>query len=211
MRVKDAIALTGGGLGYPSKMPGTSYGISAHACKTGAKLAKIEGSVCHDCYALKANYNYPSVKKAHANRKATLGTPQWPSAMAFLILRAKVAEHRWFDSGDLQGEWHLVQIISVCKLTPLVKHWLPTKELAIVLKFKKAGGVIPPNLVIRLSASMIDGPATKTWPTTSGVHTDESLVPEGAHICPAPKYDNTCGPCRACWDPSIKHVSYHRH
>ena len=56
--VAEAKRLTGGGLGYPSKMPGTSYGISAHDCITGAKLAKVEGSVCHGCYALKGNYGY---------------------------------------------------------------------------------------------------------------------------------------------------------
>lgn len=211
MLVREAKELTGGGLGSPSKMPGTSYGISAHNCITGAKLALIDGSICHDCYALGARYNYPSVKTAHERREASLGSPQWPSAMAFLILRADVPEHRWFDSGDLQGEWHLKQIIVVCKLTPKVKHWLPTKETAMVVKFVKAGGEIPPNLCIRASAIMIDGPAPKSWPTTSGVHTSESLVPSGTHVCPAPRYNNTCGPCRACWSKEVPHVSYHKH
>ena len=44
-----------GPLGYPSKMPGTAYGISAEACITGAKLASVPGSVCHDCYAMTGN------------------------------------------------------------------------------------------------------------------------------------------------------------
>ena len=50
MNLREAKELTGGGLGYPSKMPGTSYGISAHACITGGKLASVPGSVCHGCY-----------------------------------------------------------------------------------------------------------------------------------------------------------------
>ena len=62
-----AIKITGS-LGKPSKMPGLSYGISAKLCKIGAKLAKIAGSTCHGCYALKANYSYPSVQKAHAKQ-----------------------------------------------------------------------------------------------------------------------------------------------
>ena len=65
MNLREAKELTGGGLGYPSKMPGTSYGISAHACITGAKLASVPGSVCHGCYALKGNYQYNSVQIAH--------------------------------------------------------------------------------------------------------------------------------------------------
>ena len=40
MTIKAATAIAGP-LGYPSKMPGTSYGISAKTCLTGSKLAKI--------------------------------------------------------------------------------------------------------------------------------------------------------------------------
>ena len=58
LKAAKAIA---GSLGKPSKMPGLSYGISAKRCIVGAKLATVEGSVCHGCYALKANYSYPSV------------------------------------------------------------------------------------------------------------------------------------------------------
>ena len=70
--VAEAKRLTGGGLGYPSKMPGTSYGISAHDCITGAKLAKVEGSVCHGCYALKGNYGFANVQKSQRSRMASL-------------------------------------------------------------------------------------------------------------------------------------------
>ena len=66
-----------GSLGKPSKMPGLSYGISADLCNVGAKLASIVGSVCHGCYAMKANYKYPSVKTAHANRAAGLSSVSW--------------------------------------------------------------------------------------------------------------------------------------
>ncbi len=208
MRVKDAIALTGGGLGYPSKMPGTSYGISAHACITGSKLAKIEGSVCHGCYALKGNYQYTSVQIAHANRLASIANPAWSTAMAFLINRSDSKYHRWHDSGDLQSVEHLIKIAAVCAMTPTVKHWLPTRELKIVQDYLNAGGTIPSNLVIRVSATMIDGPATKAWPTTSGVHTEPT---KDLRVCPAPTQNNQCGACRACWDAKIAHVSYHKH
>jgi hypothetical protein len=204
-----------GGLGNPSKMPGTSYGISAHKCKTGAKLAQIEGSVCYGCYALGGNYQYPSVTKAHANRHGTWADPRWPSAMAMLILKGTKAKgenyHRWHDSGDLQSVEHLDAICRVATLTRQIKHWIPTRELGMVKAYREQYGPEPANLCIRVSATMVDGPATKAWAQTSGVHTSEELVPEGTDICRAPDHDNKCGPCRKCWNKEVEHVSYHLH
>jgi hypothetical protein len=211
MNIGEAKRLTGGGLGKVSKMPGQSYSLSANKCLTGGKLAKIKGSVCSVCYALdRGNYQYPSVKISHANHMAALQAPQWSSAMAVLILRGGQNVFRWFDAGDLQGVWHIEKIVAVCKLTPRVRHWLPTKELAFVLAYTKAGGLVPGNLVIRASGTMIDGPATKAWPTTSVVwkHTAPA---EGAHACPAQQQGNECKGCRACWDPKVKQVAYHAH
>lgn len=208
MNVSEAKRLTGGGLGYPSKMPGTSYGISAHNCITGAKLAKIEGSVCHGCYALKGNYIYTNVQKAHANRQASIAGPGWSAAMAFLINRSGEKHHRWHDSGDLQSVEHLTKIAAVCAMTPKVKHWLPTRELKIVQDYVARGGTVPDNLCIRVSATMVDGPATKAWPNTSSVHTNAT---KGLRVCPAPLQNNTCGDCRACWSKKVPHVSYHKH
>jgi hypothetical protein len=231
MTLKAATEIAGT-LGFPSKMPGTSYGISAKACITGAKLAQIEGSTCHDCYALKGNYLYPSVQSAHATRLAGIAHPAWPIAMAKLILHCQetgvnrkgdpidLGWHRWHDSGDLQSESHLAKICVVATLTPNVKHWLPTRELSIVLAYVRKGGIVPTNLVIRVSATMVDGQATRQWPTTSGVHTtwnhfsplcDHAPAPSHAHRCPAPEQQGHCGACRACWLPTVSHTTYHKH
>jgi hypothetical protein len=218
MTIKAATAIAGP-LGYPSKMPGTSYGISAKACLTGANLAKVPGSTCHGCYALKANYLYPSVALAHEARLAGIASPHWTAAMVTLILAAhkrgtgrngKIERgwHRWHDSGDLQSVEHLTKICAVAALTPNIWHWLPTREHGMVAQYVARGGIVPDNLVIRISATMVDGPATKAWPTTSGVH--HELEPQG-HACPAPKQDGKCGPCRACWNIDVPHVSYHKH
>jgi hypothetical protein len=43
------------------KLPGTSYPITAYECKVGSKLALIEGSVCHSCYAKRLEAFRPSV------------------------------------------------------------------------------------------------------------------------------------------------------
>ena len=54
MKTKIAFEIIGGSLSKPSKMPGWSIGLPAKECKTGAKLQQVKGSVCFDCYALKA-------------------------------------------------------------------------------------------------------------------------------------------------------------
>jgi hypothetical protein len=218
MNVKEAIAIAGP-LGYPSKMPGTAYGISAKACITGAKLAQVPGSVCHGCYALKANYLYPSVQMAHDKRLTGIASPLWTAAMVALLTAAHESGrgrngpiasgwHRWHDSGDLQSVEHLTKICAVAALTPQIRHWLPTRELAIVKAYQAQGGTVPGNLVIRVSATMVDGDATTAWPTTSGVHDAKR---HKGRACIAPKQEGKCGDCRACWDPRVKHVSYHLH
>lgn len=210
-----------GGLGYPSKMPGTSYGIPAAACKTGAKLHAVPDSVCHDCYALKGNYIYPSVQKAQDNRLALIDTEAWVPGMVTLLTvthaRGKGRNgpidsgwHRWHDSGDIQSVSHLAKICEIARRTPQIRHWLPTRETAMVTAFVRDGGIVPDNLTIRISATMVDGPATKAWPTTSRVH--HALCPAaGAHVCPAPTQGNACGDCRACWSRDVEQVTYHKH
>jgi hypothetical protein len=87
MLLKEARAITGG-LSFPSKMPGTSYGIPAQACKVGAKLALIPGSVCCKCYALRGNYQWPAVKNAQARRLEAINHPQWVDAMVTELTHA---------------------------------------------------------------------------------------------------------------------------
>ena len=41
-----------GTLSNTSKMPAYSWGISAYKCNVGSLLVKINGTVCHKCYAL---------------------------------------------------------------------------------------------------------------------------------------------------------------
>jgi hypothetical protein len=220
MNIREATEIAGT-LGYPSKMPGTAYGTSATACITGSKLAKVPGSVCHNCYAMRGNYITGDVKKSHAKRLQAIADPLWTAAMVALLTAAHkrgtgrngkfdAGWHRWHDSGDLQSVEHLTKICAVAALTPQLRHWLPTREHGIVAKYRAQGGIVPDNLTIRVSATMVDGPATKAWPQTSGVH-HAAAPAAGTHICPAPEQDGKCGPCRACWSHDVAHVSYHKH
>lgn len=216
---------TAGTLGFPSKMPGTAYGIPAKECKTGSKLAQIPGSVCANCYANKGNYVFRDVQKSQYTRLAALDNPGWVDAMiAQLNIKHRpgtknkqgkpisIGWHRWHDSGDLQSVEHLAKICWVAAGTPHIKHWLPTREHKILSDYVAAGGIVPDNLVIRVSATMVDGNPTARWSHTSTVH--DKLVPDprsGTRICGARDRDNQCGPCRDCWDPAIKNVSYPLH
>ena len=125
MLKKEAREITGG-LSKPSKMPGPSYNLPAASCQTGAKLAKIPGTICHGCYAMKGRYRFRNVRLALARRLESLDHPQWVQAMTILIKGEKF--FRWHDSGDLQSAWHLQQIFEVCNNTPDTAHWLPTRE-----------------------------------------------------------------------------------
>ncbi len=210
-----------GTLGYPSKMPGTAYGISATLCHVGAKLAKVPGSTCHECYALRGHYQSDAVKQAHAARFAGLDNPQWANAVVFMLRRAhgldggtvsaniKVAGwHRWHDSGDIQSTSHLAAICQVARRTPELRHWLPTREAGILAAYIKGGAVIPSNLLIRVSATMVDGSPSKAFAHTSTVHKASDAI---GHVCPAPAQGNECGACRACWSRDVANVSYHVH
>ena len=198
MNKKEAKVITGG-LSAPSKMPGPAYNLPAQACITGSKLVKVQGSVCHGCYALKGRYRFPNVQAALNRRLKSLGHPEWIPAMVVLI--DNTPWFRWHDSGDLQGVQHLKNIFEVCKLTPETSHWLPTREAKFLPLNTDS---IPKNLIIRLSGHKIDKPAPGFWPWTSTVVTVEKS-------CPAAEQGNKCLNCRACWDRGAANIAYGLH
>ena len=225
MKSNEALKLVGG-LSKPSKMPGWAYGIPAAECKTGKKLQNVEGSTCYGCYALKGCYVFKVVQDAQYRRLASIRTAVWVDAMITLINSKKSKEFRWHDSGDVQDLEHLKKIYEVCKGTPDVKHWMPTREAWVKPYLKDA----PSNLVIRFSMPMVDQEAAASWPNTSTVTSDHSV-----DNCPAFRTDKTgtvhtleeytamtkpkkkeldlghCGSCRRCWNPDIKNIAYGQH
>jgi hypothetical protein len=218
-----AAAEIAGSLGFPSKMPGTAYGLPAQACITGAKLHAVPDTVCSDCYALKANYQYPSVKKAQATRLAAIEHERWVPAMVSMLRKAHGLDggkvhssvtdpgwHRWHDAGDLQSVTHLVAICEVARRTPELQHWLPTREVGILAEFIAAKHSYPGNLMIRVSATKIDGAPSARFVHTSSVY-DNAPPRPGAHVCPAYTQGGKCGSCRACWSHDVLEVAYPRH
>ena len=200
MQTKEALKIIGGSLSKPSKMPGWSIGLPAKECKTGAKLQKVPGSVCYDCYALKGCYVFKVVQDAQYRRLQAIKDPRWVQAMAHLINSKKPDVFRWHDSGDVQDLDHLNKIYEVCRLTPDKRHWMPTREAWIKDHVKRA----PDNLIIRFSMPMIDQEPAGSWSHTS------TVVTSGAS-CPAPNQGNECKDCRNCWNKEIKNISYGQH
>ena len=209
MKKIEAIQIIGGDLSATTKMPCKSFNLPAWECKTGSKLAKIKGSVCFNCYAMKGNYTrFPSVKKAQYKKLGQLFNPAWVNAMVAMIERENNPFFRWHDAGDVQSVKHFNNICEVARKTPDIKHWLPTREHKIINDYVKAGNTIPDNLIVRISATMIDDKPSKTASHTSTVHNKSNPI---GYECPAPDQDGECGDCRACWDTNIKNVSYKEH
>ena len=231
-----------------SKMPGSSYATPPSKCGVGGKLSTVEGSVCSDCYAKKSEAMYPSVKQGwndnymKAVKLIETNPMQWAKAMAFQIekhaIKNNEPSHRWFSGGDLFSQAQLSAIVLVCELTPHIAHWLPTREAGIVKAWRKAGGVVPSNLVIRMSSTMVGDKPIAGYVNTSTVHHDGAdfsgkeciawrttnadivmSIEEAKAFKALSKADRAatgitlghCGPCRACWDKSVANVSYPFH
>ena len=221
-------------LSKPSKMSAaTSFSIPAQLCITGGKLAKIEGTVCFDCYALKGAYIWAPVQKALNYRLDKLNAPEFVTEMVAELNKKRAKLHRWFDSGDVHSVAHCLKIIAVCKLTPHKRHWIPTKERGIWEQALKMES-LPDNAVVRYSAHKVDAAPPAKWENSSAVITDISK-PIGK-LCEAfrtkkngamislEEYKTAkaekklgkiglgfCGDCTACWSPDVKTVSYPKH
>ena len=193
-------------------MPSYGYSLPAIKCGVGSKLREVEDSTCYDCYAMKGRYIFPNVQDALERRyQKALSNPKWVESMIFLILWycAKTKVFRWHDSGDLISLEHLLAIVQIAKATPNVKHWLPTREVKIVQEYKQKYGKFPNNLVVRISATMVNGMPHSFHEHSSTVVTNETLAID--KVCPASKQENQCLDCRMCWDSNVKDIAYLKH
>ena len=203
----------------PSKMPGDSYGLPSSSCKTGSKLKSVEGSICFGCYAADnwewakqtgryTNYAFANVKKANQERLKAISDKLWVPAMVSIIRKRKNTFFRWHDTGDIQSIEHLENIAKVCRATPEIKHWMPSREYDMIRKWRTQYNQ-PSNLCIRSSAHMIDKFAPKDMGPSSMVF--KETEPSTVFECEAYKRDAECGDCRACWDKEVSVVAYKYH
>ena len=194
-------------LSNTSKLGVKSISLDARKCKTGSKLAKKPGTVCSGCYALKGCYVFPVVKDAMARRLEFFNSPNFIPIMVWLLSSLRKKFFRWFDSGDVQNVIMALNILEICRLTPDIKHWIPSKEYKIwrqALKIQK----LPDNVVLRMSSPNIDQEPLKEFQNTSTVHENKKAF---GLECIAYKQDGKCLDCKACYDPKIKNISYPLH
>ena len=210
--IKEA-ELAVGNLSRPSKMPSYAWSISARRCNTGSKLAKVKGSVCYNCYALKGRYMFNNTQDALERRYSAWANDRekWVDAMIYIMHNKQhivnTGHFRFFDSGDIQGADMLDDINTVAWASPTIRFWLPTKEYKLVRDYDKE---IAPNLVIRVSAPTVDKEFSG-YTHISTVYNKDNIDTAKGVVCPASKQDNQCGSCRACWSDKVSEVSYIAH
>ena len=194
-------------LSNTSKLGCKSISLNAKNCKTGSKLAKKKGSVCFGCYALKGCYQFPVVQDAMARRMEFFNSPNFIPIMVWLLSSLRKKKFRWFDSGDVQNTIMALNILEICRLTPDIKYWIPSKEYKIwreALKIQK----LPKNVCLRMSSPNIDQEPLKGFENTSTVHKDKKAF---GLECIAYKQDGKCLDCEACFNKKVKNVSYPLH
>ena len=210
--IKEA-ELAVGRLSSPSKMPSYAWSISARRCNTGSKLAKVKGSVCYNCYALKGRYMFNNTQGALERRYDAWANnrERWVDAMIYLMHNkqhiSNTGHFRFFDSGDIQGSDMLDDINLVAWASPHIRFWLPTKEYKLIKNYDKE---IAPNLVIRVSAPTVDKEFSG-YTHISTVYNKNNIDTAKGVVCPASNQGNQCGSCRACWNDKVSEVSYIAH
>jgi len=210
--IKEA-ELSVGNLSRPSKMPSYAWSISARRCNVGSKLAKVKGSVCEGCYALKGRYMFSNTQDALERRYDAWANDRerWVDAMIYLMHNkqhiSNTGHFRFFDSGDIQGSDMLDDINLVAWASPHIRFWLPTKEYKLVKNYDKE---IAPNLVIRVSAPTVDKEFSG-YTHISTVYNKDNIDTAKGVVCPASNQGNQCGSCRACWNDKVSEVSYIAH
>jgi len=247
----DVIRAVGLGelLSKPEKMPEWSFNIPASTCKIGMHLVSMKGSNCYKCYCYKrGRYNNSIVQACLTRRyKFAVYNPNFIRAMSFLInlrcdgkvgamerkwykkhgMKARdywtVKRFRWFDSGDIQSEMMLDDICQICRNTPDVLHWLPTKEHKMVKRYIYSGKKIPDNLDLRLSSlfqSKTSVHRVTKLAIRLGLNIGTVLPPDdfakvihsaSSFKCPSHKQGNMCLACSACSIPGVFNVVYEEH
>ena len=162
---------------------------------------------CQGCYATTGNYRFSNVKKPREFNKEDWKRESWVSDMVQALDSSRY--FRWFDSGDMYDLRLAEKIYEVMKLTPWVKHWLPTR----MHKFNKYDTVINAmmkleNVVVRLSSDSVTGEIIN-GDTTSTIFSN--VLPSGAFECKAYEHGGKCNGCRACYSKDVQVVAYKAH
>jgi hypothetical protein len=197
-------------LSKASKMPCRSWSLQALDTCPGSK--NPDGTLvdaCSGCYATTGNYRFPNVKAPREHNREDWKRSEWVSEMVQELDNDRY--FRWFDSGDMYDIRLCRKILEVMRLTPWVRHWLPTR----MHKFQKFVSTIDAmealdNVVVRKSSDSITG-ATIEGVTTSTIVPTSQDAPKGSVVCEAYTREGKCADCRACWSKDTQIVAYVAH
>lgn len=194
-------------LSKTSKLDGIlSWSLEALKTCSGA----IEGGqlvpACEGCYARSGNYRFPNVKAPRIHNKQDWKRKEWVSDMVKELDNERY--FRWFDSGDIYSVALATKIHEVIRLTPHVKHWIPTRQY----KFAKWDYILNkikqlPNAMVRNSSDSVTGKYDNRHGSVIGLK--EHLT--DVKICEAYENGGKCNGCRACWDKNIPVIGYIAH
>ena len=147
-------------LSKTSKMPCKSFALPAMKTCLGAinSDGKVK-DVCRGCYAMKGSYQWRPAKALRENNRLSVSNElhSFASDMLKLLKKEKNNYFRWFDSGDVFDNDFLYEIYKVCKQTPHINHWIPTKAREILdnATWEKLESL--PNVKVRYSSDSING------------------------------------------------------
>ena len=196
-------------LSKASKMPCRSWSLEALTTCPASKKSNGElVDACKGCYATTGNYRFPNVKAPRLENQKDWKRSEWVADMVDQLDNDRY--FRWFDSGDMYSLRLAVKIYEVMKLTPWVKHWIPTR----MHKFAKFKTIIEhmkalPNVSVRLSSDSVTGEYEAHHGST--IIPEGNTIPKGVSACHAYENDGKCGTCRKCWDKSIPVIGYIAH
>jgi hypothetical protein len=196
-------------LSETSKLAARSWSLQAiETCpgSIGADGALV--AACSGCYATTGNYRYPNVKAPRIHNREDWQRPEWVADMVSALDADRY--FRWFDSGDMYSLELAEKIAQVMRLTPWVKHWLPTR----MAKFPKFRGVIAemqslPNVSVRFSSDSITGEHGAEHGSVIVQHAEDA--PSGSAVCRAYEHGGKCNGCRACWNTDVRVIAYVAH
>ena len=200
-------------LSKTSKMPCKSFALPAMKTCLGAidSNSKVK-DVCRGCYAMKGSYQWRPAKALRENNRLSVSNElhSFASDMLKLLKKEKNNYFRWFDSGDVFDNDFLYEIYKVCKQTPRINHWIPTKAREILdnATWEKLESL--PNVKVRYSSDSINGEYNSLHGSTA-IQSNQKYDDNKVFKCPV-DYDQIkkCGNCRACWH-SDKVVAYTFH
>ena len=187
-----------------------SWSLQAVETCPGSKDPATGGLVpaCQGCYAIGGNYRFANVIAPRVFNREDWKRDNWAQDMADALQNDRY--FRWFDSGDMYSLALAYKMLQVMKLTPHVKHWLPTR-MHKFLKFQPVLAAMQalPNVMVRASSDSVTGEYT---PGVHGSTIVPSLdAPDGVTICHAATNEGKCGPCRACYSKDVAVIGYVAH